>query len=74
MEEDYTLLPEMTKFKAAVRWLFDAKRFKADFSSDGWQGADANLLGEVSEVTYTDAVRDVINCRKRLEKRIKDTK
>lgn len=55
------------RLRGAIRWLFEARRFKSDFGADTWKGGDEGSLCEISKRTYEEAVEDVLRVRQELD-------
>ena len=61
--------------KIAVRWLFDVSRLSAMYKeSDSWRGGESSELADVANQDYGDAVKEVIQTRKLIDKIAKKLK
>ena len=48
------------RHRNAVRWMGDAKRFRADFGAEDWKETS---LSDIAKITYDEAVEEVLNSR-----------
>jgi hypothetical protein len=55
------------QMRSSVRWLFEARRFKADFGQEKWKPGKEGEIAEIAAVTYAEAAADVVIARKNLE-------
>lgn len=58
--------------KAAIRWLFDAERFRLMYVSEEWRGDVGAQLHSISEKDFAEAQKLVISTRKALDKARQD--
>lgn len=56
------------RYRAAVRWLSEAKKFKAEFTGvDDWKGGPEGELASIANKTYREAANEVVRSRRALE-------
>ena len=61
--------------RLSVRWLFDVIRLSAMYKeSDSWRGGESSELADVANQDYGDAVKEVIQTRKLIDKIAKKLK
>jgi len=61
-----------SEYRMAIRWLFDADRFKNSFSHEGWRDSSFSAIEQIAKDTYNEAIASVIAARRRLVKLRKD--